>query len=302
MNSLEVNLFVLGAAKCGTTTIHNALAQHPDILMSKPKEPFFFETEYEQGRAYYLRKYFSQWDGQSLLGESRHRNLYLPFVPDRIFSMFPDARFVVVLRHPIDRAMSHWWHWRSRGVELRTFEAAARENIAQLNTGRDLGSPELIAEYARTLDRSNGYSPMLSYIDSSFYAEQIQRYIDRFGRNRIHVIMFDEFAEAPSEHVEGIFNFLGLPSIESLSVEKMNASMSPAGVQTVRFLSRTRLGRLFPKSIRGKLGSSVRRAFSPRLEKPEISDKLRQDLLLCFDAHTCALEELLDVQLPEWKR
>lgn len=75
--------------------------------MSRPKEPFFFEAEHEQGVQFYSRKYFSTWSGQRIVGESRHRNLYLPFVPSRIHRFNRDAKLLVVLRDPVERAISH---------------------------------------------------------------------------------------------------------------------------------------------------------------------------------------------------
>ena len=86
---LQPSLFVLGAAKSATTALHDYLGQHPDIFMSDPKEPFYFEAEYGLGSAFYFQRYFSNWRGERIVGESRHRNLYLPYVPDRIYSTTP---------------------------------------------------------------------------------------------------------------------------------------------------------------------------------------------------------------------
>src|SRR5204862_1223537 len=108
------SFFVVGAAKSGTTSLHVYLDQHPDIFMSKPKEPFFFEAEYDRGPEYYYRRYFGGWNGQREVGESRHRNLYFPYIPARIHSYNPNARIIAVLRNPAERAISHWWHWYAR--------------------------------------------------------------------------------------------------------------------------------------------------------------------------------------------
>ncbi len=78
------SFFVLGAAKCGTTSLHDYLAQHSDICMSSPKEPFYFEAEQLRGAGWYRSRYFAHWRGEPIVGESRHRNLYLPWVPERI--------------------------------------------------------------------------------------------------------------------------------------------------------------------------------------------------------------------------
>ncbi len=118
------SFFVVGAAKSGTTSLHVYLDQHPDIFMSKPKEPFFFEAEYDRGPEYYYRRYFGGWDGQREVGESRHRNLYFPYIPARIHQYNPEALILAILRNPAERAISHWWHWYARGKEdLGLFDA-----------------------------------------------------------------------------------------------------------------------------------------------------------------------------------
>jgi hypothetical protein len=133
------SFFVVGAAKSGTTSLHVYLDQHPDIFMSKPKEPFFFEAEYDRGFDFYYRRYFGGWKGQREVGESRHRNLYFPFVPARIHAYNPEARILAVLRNPVERAISHWWHWYARGRKIclcsmpfkQIFSESARENVFQ---------------------------------------------------------------------------------------------------------------------------------------------------------------------------
>lgn len=145
----KVNLFVLGAAKCGTTTLHHYLNQHPSILMAHPKEPLFFEAEYECGNDFYHEKYFATWDGQPIQGEARHRNLYLPFVVPRIKAYAPDdAKFLVILRNPVDRAYSHWWHNYSWGDEKKSFEEAIEDNLERLEKGH-LFETEQDADFTR---------------------------------------------------------------------------------------------------------------------------------------------------------
>jgi hypothetical protein len=100
------NFFILGSAKCGSTTLYEHLGQHPDVFFSTPKEPIFFEAEYEKGFDYYWDTYFAAWDGQAAIGEARHRNLFLPYVAPRVHAACPDARLIVIVRNPVDRAYS----------------------------------------------------------------------------------------------------------------------------------------------------------------------------------------------------
>jgi hypothetical protein len=87
------NFFILGAPKSGTTTLYHALEKHPAVHLSTPKEPYYFEDEYEQGTEFYWRTYFAAArTGQPLIGDARRAHLDLPYVPQRIHATVPDAR------------------------------------------------------------------------------------------------------------------------------------------------------------------------------------------------------------------
>ncbi len=156
--AFEVNLFLLGAAKCGTTSLHYLLDQHPDICMANPKEPLFFEAEYEKGLEYYQRTYFTGCNAEPVIGESRTRNLFLPYVPGRIHETFPEAKFIVVLRNPVERAYSHWHHWSASGVEKLEFGEAVKQNLKWLDENSSLSMEEYIRLHMQTLDMKNGHS------------------------------------------------------------------------------------------------------------------------------------------------
>src|SRR3972149_6925354 len=129
------NFLVLGAAKAGTTSLCHYLAQHPDVFIPEVKEPIFFDAEYERGLDYYWKKYFSRWSGQPAVGEGRVFNLYLPFVPPRIRESIPGAKLIAVLRNPVERAYSHWWHRFSYRDEILPFHEAIRENLSRIARG-----------------------------------------------------------------------------------------------------------------------------------------------------------------------
>jgi len=91
---------ILGAAKCGTTSLYAYLGQHPDVFLSctspSTDETFFFETEYERGWQYYWDRYCQGWNGEKVVGASRAFNLLLPFVTSRIRESLPKARLIAV--------------------------------------------------------------------------------------------------------------------------------------------------------------------------------------------------------------
>lgn len=129
------SFMVLGAGKAGTTSLYYYLAQHPEVFMCSPKEPPFFQTEYELGAEYYWRTHFRGYRGQRHAGEAAHHNLHRPYVTERIAATVPDASFIVLCRNPIERALSAYWHNVTRGVERSSFRGRHREESATAGDG-----------------------------------------------------------------------------------------------------------------------------------------------------------------------
>ncbi len=130
------NFFILGAARYGTTSLYRYMQRHPDVFMSSPKEPKFFEAEWDRGADYYWRRYFSGWGGEPVVGEARPANLFLPYVPERVHRLAPDAKLVVILRDPVQRAYSQWRLARLDGLDPAGFAEAIEDNLASLRRFR----------------------------------------------------------------------------------------------------------------------------------------------------------------------
>jgi hypothetical protein len=203
------SFFVLGAAKSGTTSLHLQLDQHHEIFMSKPKEPFFFEAEFERGAQFYFNKYFGAWREEKAVGESRHRNLYLPFVPARIHSYNPRAKLIVLLRNPAERAISHWWHWHCRGSEPLLPEEALKADLARIDAGHRFQTPEQVDSYVREL-RRDPHQSRGTYIDSGYYFDQLDRYMRLFDRSQLHIVFFERYVANPVETLRELFQFLNV--------------------------------------------------------------------------------------------
>lgn len=295
------DFFILGAAKCGTTSLHAWLDFHPDILMSDPKEPFFFEAEYERGREYYRETYFKHWQGQPLTGDARHRNLYFSYIPERIRELNPAARFIILLREPVARAYSHWWHWRRRGMEPLDFRSAVEADLARIESGIGVHTAEEMAAYARQLDPA-GKGPCRTYVDSGYYAEQIERYLAIFPRDRFKMVFFEGLVRTPKEHLEDILQFLGVDTkpAEQLDYkpENINKGISWRSAKPL-FLKRLAQALFSSPPIETLTTTSIRRAIS----RPPIDHETRQWLAKHYQPHNIRLAQLLDEQFdirPSW--
>jgi len=147
------SFFLLGASKAGTTSLHYYLAQHPDILMSDPKEPPFFRLEYARGPEWYWRNYFRRYAGQRAAGDGAPQNLHLPFVAPRIAATAPAARLIVLCRAPVERAVSAWGHNVRLGVEAWPVPAAVEKNLRRLDQGDTLECDDSVRRYQEISSR-----------------------------------------------------------------------------------------------------------------------------------------------------
>lgn len=202
------SVFLVGASKCGTSSLYTYLEQHPDICMSKPKEPMYFEAEFHRGKSYYFNRYFPHWNGQSIVLDARVAHLYLPYVPKRLLDYNPDARLLVLLRNPAERAVSAWWHWYSRGFESLSLPAAITADMERIRAGYTLEHPKEQELFERT-SIENRKGLFRTYVDAGYFDEQLSRYLEFFPKEQLHVMLLDDLAQDPQNTVLNALKFLG---------------------------------------------------------------------------------------------
>jgi hypothetical protein len=198
------NLFIVGAPKSGTTSLYEWLRNHPDVYMSPFKEPCYFARDLAwETSGYYLRygvdrdRYlalFAAADGAPRIGEASTRYLYSQDAPVLIASDTRNPRIVVMLRNPIDMIASLHAHKVASGTE-------------------DL--PNLAEALAAEEDRRNGRriprdsNPRLStYTERARFGEQLARWFNVFGRERVHVMILERVLREPAEQFRDLLRFL----------------------------------------------------------------------------------------------
>jgi hypothetical protein len=264
------NLIVIGAMKCGTTSLHRYLRLHPEIEMSAPKELNYFveELQWPMGEDWYR----SHFDPRvAVRGESSvHYTNHPRFagVPERIHALVPEAKLIYMVRDPIERMLSHYVHNRAGGYERLSAEKA--------------------------------FAGPSSYIDRSLYFMQLERYLERFPPEQILVATQEELNGNRRGTLVRVFEFLGVDAgFDSPQFEREWETGQGKGR---RFSVLDRLARLpgmrvFDKSY-DHLPESVlwmieRVAYSPRggaVEKPAISEELREELRQTFQPDVAQLE------------
>lgn len=181
---------IAGAMRCGTTSLNSYLREHPEVSVSRPKEVHFFDNNYEAGVDWYL-EHFPGSDDSRAVGEATPDYLYEPEAAARIAATLPDVKILLLLRDPVDRALSHYWHNRSVGREdLSFWEALSAED------DRLAESPEWRARY--------------SYLDRGRYAMQIERFLEHIPRQRILVQTFDDLTTNTVDVYRRTCRFIGV--------------------------------------------------------------------------------------------
>ncbi|MDG2380340.1 MAG: sulfotransferase [Pirellulaceae bacterium] len=288
------NLFILGAAKCGTTSLWEHLQSSREVCMSRPKEPLFFAWEFSAGLAHYRCKYFRHWKYETTIGDASHRNLYLPYVPERIHQTNPQAKLIVLLRNPIDRAYSHWWHFASRGRESHSFEEALKHNQQQLERGEQF---RVESDYRQIRQHDVSGGNRGTYLDSGYYARQIERYRRLFPEQQIQIILFDQFVAKPFQTVSRLRSFLGLRGVNRWTFRLRRANRQQR--RTPDWLRQLAPNTTFGSPIAAP-ASKILQAGLKIQARPKMQSATRAWLSEHYRPHNHQLAKELSLDLTHW--
>lgn len=190
----RVTFMIAGAQKGGTSALNAVLRKHPDLALCSVKEPHFFDSEANfrsqpDYAAYHAQ--FPERPDTAMTGEATPDYLWWPPALPRIRAYNPAMRFLVLLRHPVDRAYSQWTMASTRGRESLTFEDAVAADLAQLEARKP---------YRRA---------QKAYVARGLYSGQLARLLQLFPRDQLHVVKSEDFRTNARPHLIGICDFLG---------------------------------------------------------------------------------------------
>ncbi|MEL7509555.1 MAG: sulfotransferase [Cyanobacteria bacterium J06554_1] len=289
------NFIVIGAAKCGTTSLVHYLAQHPQVFMSPEKEPRFFAPEF-------FTKYISgpirkgtirnemeveEYEGlfedvttEKAIGEASTEYIFFPETPKRIKELIPDVKLIAILRNPSDRAFSAYCFQLRDGVEPLSFEHS------------------LHAESKRSKEY---WRPGWLYQKAGFYFEQLSRYFDVFEPNQIRVYLYEDLDKRPVETLRDIFNFLDVDQDFIPDLSRKNVSALPKNFVLNRLLSNQSplisLKPYLPKQLLELLRYVKKRNRKP---KPKLSYELKTELTELYKDDILKLQTLIKKDLSHW--
>ena len=218
---------VVGAQRCGTTTLYRLLCEHPEVARPTfSKGIGFFDLEYERGLRWY-RGHFPmaaparlRRSGVPVTFESSGYYCYHPLAPERMARDLPGVRAVMLVRDPVERAFSAWKHERARSFETESFERAL-----ELEPTRIAGEAERIACQPGYRSFEHRHH---SYLARGRYVEQILRLQAALGVGNVRVVDADRFFADPTGEFTMLTDWLGLSRWEPGEVGKWNARPSDA--------------------------------------------------------------------------
>lgn len=302
------NFLIIGAAKSGTTTLYYYLKQHPQIYMTPVKETNFFAFEgkkieligvkvTESIKSYQneiitdldlYRKQFDNVNQEIAFGESCPSYLYIPQAALNIKRYTPQAKLIIILRDPIERAYSNFLHNMRERIEYY-----------------DDFSQAIAAESWRI---KNGWWWGYHYVQVSLYYEQVKRYFDLFGKSQVKVYLFNQFKNKHELFFSDICQFLEIEDVKLIeqnsNLEKHNSTGIPANTFLEVLIKDSNLVKklyqtiIRNKNIRQKITAQVN-CFNP-LIKPDLNQETRAKLLPLFKENILNLQDLIEQDLSIW--
>jgi hypothetical protein len=263
--------------RAGTTSVSGYLRQHPEVYMPAQKEPHYFDRDanFGRGKEWYAM-FFRGAGGARAVGEATPWYLYARQAPGRMAQLVPSARLIAILRNPVDRAYSHYWHDRHRGrLSVPFDEGVARER-------EQISSP------------GSGRSSRNSYLDRGFYLPQLERVCGHFYREALLVLLFDDLVTDSRAAYRTICRHLGID--DNFEPRNLGRNLSPSASPRSDRLHRFTRGHRH--ALSGRIVARLN-AGKPATYPP-MEPALRADLVAYFAPQNRALAAWLGRDLSAW--
>lgn len=193
------NFFIIGAPRCGTTSLASLLSENPSVYFSNPKETRFFSENYHKSIQFYEKKYFRKAD-HPLVGEGDVSYFTNPKAAERIAKHYPASKLVVLLRNPIQRAFSGYLLGVRAGKFKKPFLETLEANLERVNLFEEGKLKYSDIEWKDRL------------LQTGHYLENIKTYSKFWPRHKIKIIIFERLMENTKKELEALYDFLGIKS------------------------------------------------------------------------------------------
>jgi len=281
------NFFIVGASKAGTTSFYEILKTIPGIYMSPFKEPNFFAPNSAKNykkRISEKKKYldlFKDVNDEKIVGESTPTYLRDPDSARLISQTVKNARILISLRDPVERAYSQYFMALRRGKTVMTFSE----------------------EWRKFKDSQNKNGKFYSFVlEPGLYYTQVKRFFDNFNSDQIKIIIFEEFIKEPNAIIREILKFLEISSeIKENSKKQFNPYLAPRSKIILKTLRNPLISKVGKKIISTSTADKLVKKFLVKKQpKPIISDLEKKPLIDFYQDDVQRLQKLLNRKLP-WK-
>ena len=286
---MKVDFFIVGAPKAVTTSLYHYLSEHPQVEMSSQKEPDYFSDKaineqgmyYTKNRVNSLAKYESLFVQKEsvVYGEASVSYLFYENVPEDIKKYNPNAKIIIMLRNPIERAFSHYLMDYRLGLISDSFE-----NVL-----------------AKKSKHKNAHLFYQQYIEVSKYSRQIQRYLDFFEKDNILFIDYEDFKKNVSKTVFHVYSFLNISIGFTADINtKHNTFIMPKNKVIRLIYSFVFLRKLLTFLLPTYLVKNIKLLLFKSDKKPELLKETRIQLRKIFNEDIKNLEEVLSKDYSKW--
>ncbi len=216
------DFLIIGAQRAGTTSLYNYVIRHPRVAPAFRKEVHFFDENHSNGEGWY-RAHFPPRSIKRLkgyvTGESSPYYMYHPLAAKRVKALLPDVKLMAILRDPVDRAISNYYHQVRKGWELLPMDEAFDREEARIK-----GEAGRIADDSSYISIDHKH---YSYVTRGIYADQLKVWFDLFPRKNILVLKNEDFSADPGKGMKRVLRFLGLPGHDFGEFRRYNVSHYP---------------------------------------------------------------------------
>ncbi len=291
------NFFIPGAAKSGTTSLHELLDTHPDISMSKEKEPVYWNNKlFNEFENLEISRYLNLFEQEvKIKGESTTSYMYYDnFIKNVKDNFHQPPKFIFILRNPIDRYISHYNWLKGLGKEKRRIDKIIEE------------------EGCLDFKEYNDYPKQ--YYQFGLYYKWISRFIENFGKENIKIVTFEKLISERLNILNSCYEFLGVSKMDSVNFIKSNKTNKVIFPSMYHFLRKSSIGKMkytsiskyfLPKKIRMKIKSlmkiAIKNWISVESKKEILSDKQRKNLRDKYFEDVMSLKNKLNYDFSEWE-
>ena len=293
MALLKPNFFIIGAPKCGTTSLHNYLKSHSQITMSNPKEPHYFSKDIKNGGIRNIEKYadcFSHGKRNAIaIGESSTLYLYSRVAVQNIYNYNRDVKFITMIRNPIEIA--------------RSFHQVALKVFGEIET-------DFQKAWFLEKNRKSGMNIPVGCIDPKLIlygniaklGQQVKRLLSKISSDKIHFVLYDDFKSSTESEYIKILNFL------NVDIELPHRFISYNKTHRIKNEALTKITN-YGSALKKKMNIKTKFNIADKIHKMNITDDpldhLPESFLLkmdkFFEHDITLLSKLIKKDLSKWR-